>query len=330
MLSASCFLYGRTRTLDYRWLAKPEQDLKASFFADVLERQRSTLANGHADYLVCASEDLCLISAFFVEASLLDQRGRQIAFSAGLSCDPQFCRDFAYFLPNTLRTFRQWLEMLRPRLANIVALDEDIGLNRFDLQASSTSAEADDFGRYDSKLVSRKYNIQHTDGLPSLIQSSESRFLPQSQASLPISDWLDEQATLLRRKPNTPEVICSFDCSGLGSLIEPTLSGQVSIGQGYAPLASSQMKNVHTVRAHEGKSKADEIRDFAKLSGSHHSSELTKQPNVTAPPPALNRVKSAQKKDTPATRKSHDMRSVFDRLRGKSPPHSGSMDEDVK
>jgi hypothetical protein len=80
------FLYGRTKTIDYRWLVAPKVNIEVSFFDKIMEEKSSRLRNGEILFYYKNLDSFALFCVFFLSNDFVDERGRKIAFSAGIVC----------------------------------------------------------------------------------------------------------------------------------------------------------------------------------------------------------------------------------------------------
>ncbi|MDR1648440.1 MAG: hypothetical protein LBR88_10510 [Zoogloeaceae bacterium] len=117
------FVYGRTRSRDYRWLLSPAAPIRDDFLARVLERYSDS---GRLDascplFLSHASDALCVFAIFFKDVEARDERGRRLDFAVGFTCASgrkDFYRIFPALievLPNLVSYF---MEKIRPGITS--------------------------------------------------------------------------------------------------------------------------------------------------------------------------------------------------------------------
>ena len=102
MLIVHPFVYGRTRTIDYRWLQKPAHPLRGTFFATALELGASELREGRRYYFAGIHETACALCLMLAPKNAKDEKGRAIRFALGYSVGARQAREFSYYLPDLL------------------------------------------------------------------------------------------------------------------------------------------------------------------------------------------------------------------------------------
>lgn len=231
MMIAYPFVYGRTRTVDYRWLQPPMLKLRIGFFADALEMCSPLLRKGERCFFICVDERACIFSTFLSIPGMLDHRGRNISFVFGYTVDPKAARDFAYYLPNMLTNAKKIVDKYIDPVQKAVASDNLVEIPSFALDIIQRS------NNYQAHQKLLKQNpISHYEdvqvGVEGLSISPHIATIQSIKVSTDSSDrWLESTTREIRLSINTPRMISNFDFSQLGPFIEE-VPGSLDEGRG--------------------------------------------------------------------------------------------------
>jgi hypothetical protein len=211
MMNLDPFVYGRTGSVDYRWLTGPGRGLDEPFFASVLERCSPLLRGSHRLYYMKSSEEGQLVCVFFTDRECLDERGRIIGFCLGLTAPRRLGRDFNYHLPEILDRLNPYVDSCLPGIRKAVANDSDVEL----LNPMT-------FGLIGSGF------IEH--GVGQAGETYQRGGSIQKNSDNPSNQWPAIEANKLRSSLNTPEVLSNFEHDSFASPFHDSARGEPDKG----------------------------------------------------------------------------------------------------
>lgn len=241
MISAIPFAYGRTKSIDYRWLIQPPSAINERFFAETLERNSSSLSHGNRLFYISSSPPFCIFSVFFRENLLTDERGRSISFSVGCLYPFSHARDFNYFLPDMMENSDYLVDIFAATLRTGVPSDQVSSAPTIDTLKWKERAE--DTSSFSPPSV----RTAHTTPVRGAVIDTEARLTAPSFLA-----WVANEADLLRRSVDTPEVITNF-----------TLPNSSCFISGHKPQTSDANTHAANSRADERLiSPLDQLHEF--------------------------------------------------------------------
>ena len=265
MMNASPFVYGRTRTVDYRWLQPPILKLRIGFFADALEMCSPLLRKGERCFFICVDERACVFSTLLSIPGMLDQRGRTISFVFGYTVDPKAARDFAYYLPNLLGNEKQIIEKYVSSVKQAVASDTLVEIPSFPIDINNRSTK--DLTMFMQNPTLHNEDVQF--GSKGLSFSQQNASKQSDKISTNSSErWLETTILEIKSSINTPRMISNMDFSHLGSLIEEMPGSLRESRNQVAPIPSYGGSTLQ-----EGTSTPDSLQQMRQFVGRGDSSD---------------------------------------------------------
>lgn len=265
MITAEPFVYGRTRTVDYRWLQKPALPLRVGFFADALERCSPNLRKGHRAYFVALDDGGCVLAVMLSLKEAEDQRGRTISFVLGYTVDTKAARDFAYHLPALLESCDRTVSRYLDSVIQCVESDGQVSIAPFDLMSS---------GLYGTDKFSRPYEgadrFSERDlggaELGTMSKPTGDRVQPiintQDGVGQILDGWLSRTAASIRSSVNTPRVVSNFDIGNLGGVFDRFEETSNLFDTGTIPYGQSSHPSPEARTTREDSAPLEQMRRF--------------------------------------------------------------------
>lgn len=315
MINAHPFIYGRTRTVDYRWLQPPMLKLRIGFFADALEMCSPLLRKGERCFFICVDEQACIFSTFLSIPGMLDQKGRTISFVFGYTVDQKSARDFAYYLPNMLMNTKKNIEKYIDPVRQAVTSDALVEIPSFALDIIQRSNN--------DQTLFKQNQISHYEDVqlgPEDFSISPHIATTQSiNVSADSSDrWLETTTREIRSRINTPRMISNFDFLQLGPFIEE-MSESLNESRGQVAPSSAYEGSI----IQESASVPDSLQQMRQFVGKRDPSEASTE----KPRSVLRESYGAQKTQTTfkndesesgfREQPSNDRHSIFDLFFGR-------------
>lgn len=265
MIIATPFVYGRTRSVDYRWLQKPALPLRIGFFADALESCSPSLRKGQRAYFVALDDGGCVLAVMLSLKETEDQRGRTISFVLGYTVDAKAARDFAYHLPALLESCDRTVAKYLDSVIKCVESDGQVSIAPFDLISPGPSG-TDKFSRpYEGADIFSETRFGGI-GLGATSKPTGDRVQPidntQEAGGQILDGWLSRTAATIRSSVNTPRVISSFDVGNFGAVFDRFEETSNLFGTGAMSRDLSSTRSSETQATREDSAPLEQMRRF--------------------------------------------------------------------
>jgi hypothetical protein len=266
MICAQPFVYGRTRTIDYRWLQKPAIPLRVGFFGDALESCSPSLRKGQKAYFASIDDGGCILFVMLNLKGAEDHRGRRISFVLGYTVGIEHGRDFAYYLPALLDSCGSLFSKYISHVLQSVESDTPVAIGPFVLippvPPFFKPDEINDSSIGNGTDGGLAKPISQTSSLGEAAETA-----PEFGNQL-TDEWLNKTAASIRSSVNTPRVVCSFDVTSLGPIFEEGTGEALATGfAGTTPpgLGSSQPQGF--LHEPEESASLEQMRRFVESNG---------------------------------------------------------------
>jgi hypothetical protein len=224
MTECEIFVYGRTKSIDYKWLQKPIESISSSFFAKVLEFNSNSLKKNEKLFIFNSSPELYMLAFIFKESSLIDERGRPISFVIGLTCESINAREFNYRLPALLQNYNLLINFVKNDLKLVVNNNIPLDIKKFDISHVEYKNNLEEVKNKDISLNS---------SIPDLIAITKDLDINSSQLSLKenVEDTIVDiensillkTAKELKEKVETPKILSNFLYTDFGDILKVTM-----------------------------------------------------------------------------------------------------------
>lgn len=253
MSNCDVFVFGRTSTIDYRWLLKPKAPLSEVFFSRVLEFFSRELGARKRLFVSERGSGYCVFSTFFLHPSARDERGRSIAFAVGITCPESFAREFNYRLPTLISDAERFEQMVSDELSTAVRVDGLIGSRTLNISVMVSNGDQE---RSESNSASPTFEVggMYRAGNLSSTYGQNSPIAKPKAANVDVS--LDPSAVEmmkisadLKARVDTPKSMANFDAAACGAIFDGVHPGASVPPTGQSPIeyeATSKMSQPST------------------------------------------------------------------------------------
>jgi hypothetical protein len=254
MSNCDLFVFGRTKTIDYRWLLKPKAPLSEAFFSRTLEYYSQELGAGKRLFASERRNGYCVFSTFYISARETDERGRPIAFAVGLTCPESSAREFNYRLPDLIlhadildMTMADDISAAVRNDALIISRSLDISmLTSMKFQSQGLSGSSNGF--VEGVTASRNKTLRGA-----YLQATpvpDSKLLEQGGPFKSVNSELIRISDDLRSSVDTPMSLTNYDVSACGFIIAGAMLDNQLISTG----SVRQTETTHVEDTKVGKS----------------------------------------------------------------------------
>lgn len=236
MSNCDFFVFGRTLTIDYRWLLKPKAPLNEVFFSRTLEFSARELGAGKRLFVSERSNGYCVFSTFFLFSAVRDERGRPIAFAVGITCPDSLAREFNYRLPALISEAERLERIMSDELSVAVRTDGLIASRSLDITGITPKS--------DTELAGLHLGIDNFEAeLPfraTSLSCGNEQFSPTTQAlsanpavspAHSVGD-LAKISAELRACIDTPQSMANYDMARCGSIFDGSYIGNRLLSTG--------------------------------------------------------------------------------------------------